>query len=650
MAQIIDPIQSLIEYLQDNKPYHTKIVDVNVKYVFSEEMDVSVEENHVLQTEIDFDEFQQHGIDTSFVESLVFDFGSVIIFSDSINVGFCDGNQDYEKTLNRYTFEGITVNLPITDVNTVDNTFTVEGNQSHRFVPTDTFIVSSTTARDSTSYENHGTLENSPQWVRGFVATNIGHSLYFDGTDNQRVEVGDVLNMGTNDFTLECVVKTESNTGLISKGGAGDAWWQLQVIAGGIISFSLSDGIESTGDVGGLTDIRDGIPHHVAVVVDRIEGIFTVYLDGKHDGEQDISPVTGSLNNTVPLRLGISRSLGGESIKKLDEVRIWDHKRTKHQIQENMNRLLNPYTSGLIGYWRFDEGSGTTVFDKSINSNDGTLILGPVFDSPLVGKTMGGALRFDGVNQNVRVATPPELEIVGDLTLEAWIKPSSNYTWGNGGIITGGIGTDMQYSMVYRPASQTVSFLWNDGTYKNVDSPANSFPWNELNHAAIVRDGTALRIYKNGMLIHTGTVTAPTSATTTWLDIGHQSGPEQYFAGIIDEARVWNTVRTEQEIYDYKDVTLVGDEAGLVGYWNFNNVFTVDSVYHDNTVSPTETAITTIEPIIDTTATNIFVDKVTIRDYLLDQDMIEVYSPGGYDSCGYNTDFAEELVITIDYT
>ena len=39
-----------------------------------------------------------------------------------------------------------------------------------------------------------------------------------------------------------------------------------------------------------------------------------------------------------------------------------------------MNRELFGNESGLIGYWRFNEGSGDNVLDYSNSSNDGTII------------------------------------------------------------------------------------------------------------------------------------------------------------------------------------------------------------------------------------------------------------------------------------
>ena len=38
-------------------------------------------------------------------------------------------------------------------------------------------------------------------------------------------------------------------------------------------------------------------------------------------------------------------------------------------------------TSGLVGYWRMEEGSGTSVADSSSNGNTATLVNGTAFDS-----------------------------------------------------------------------------------------------------------------------------------------------------------------------------------------------------------------------------------------------------------------------------
>lgn len=46
------------------------------------------------------------------------------------------------------------------------------------------------------------------------------------------------------------------------------------------------------------------------------------------------------------------------------------------------------------------------------------------------------------------------------------------------------------------------------------------------------------------------------------------------FDGLMDDVRLWDDIRTEQEINDNRYVELVGNEANLVGYWKLNNNYT----------------------------------------------------------------------------
>lgn len=57
----------------------------------------------------------------------------------------------------------------------------------------------------------------------------------------------------------------------------------------------------------------------------------------------------------------------------ITEVRFWNIARTVEEVKNNMNKPLNGNENGLIGYWRLNEGSGNTVYDLSINANNGTI-------------------------------------------------------------------------------------------------------------------------------------------------------------------------------------------------------------------------------------------------------------------------------------
>jgi hypothetical protein len=112
---------------------------------------------------------------------------------------------------------------------------------------------------------------------------------------------------------------------------------------------------------------------HVAVTYD---GATTTraFVNGVDKGSKTL---TGQLANAVS-----TLSVGGTAasryfIGSIDEVRVWNGARTASQIQQNMSVRLTGNEGGLVGYWRFDEGAGSSVADSSTKGIAGTLV-GPV--------------------------------------------------------------------------------------------------------------------------------------------------------------------------------------------------------------------------------------------------------------------------------
>ena len=52
--------------------------------------------------------------------------------------------------------------------------------------------------------------------------------------------------------------------------------------------------------------------------------------------------------------------------------------------------------------------------------------------------------------------------------------------------------------------------------------------------------------------------------------IGKKSDNTAYLDGIIDEIRIWNTVRTGAQISSNYNIELAGSESGLAAYWPYN--------------------------------------------------------------------------------
>ena len=75
----------------------------------------------------------------------------------------------------------------------------------------------------------------------------------------------------------------------------------------------------------------------------------------------------------------------------IDEVRIWNIARTEAQVAADYQKELSGSETGLIAYWKFNEGTGTNVNDETSSGLDLTLVNTPVWstDVPFPGSSNG---------------------------------------------------------------------------------------------------------------------------------------------------------------------------------------------------------------------------------------------------------------------
>ena len=93
-------------------------------------------------------------------------------------------------------------------------------------------------------------------------------------------------------------------------------------------------------------------------------------------------------------------------------------------VESDLTEVLvkDAILNGLVGWWKFDEGSGTVAYDSSGNGHDGNLTNGPTW---VAGK-IGGALSFDGVNDHVIAHNFLGIGGSNPRSISAWIKTVSS--------------------------------------------------------------------------------------------------------------------------------------------------------------------------------------------------------------------------------
>ena len=212
---------------------------------------------------------------------------------------------------------------------------------------------------------------------------------------------------------------------------------------------------------------------------------------------------------------------------------------TSSEVSVTVSNTVTTPTGLVLGYG-FEETAGTTANDASTAKNNGT-INGPVSST---GGKFGRALSFDGTNDRVDVPDAASLDLTTGMTLEAWVKPTSNVGWRT--VLMKERGTDLLYALYSSNGSKprTENFT----TVENTAAGTTALPLNAWSHLASTYDGTNLRFYVNGALVTTKATTGAMPNTANPLRIGGNAVWGEYFAGLIDEVRVYNRALTEAEL------------------------------------------------------------------------------------------------------
>ena len=101
-----------------------------------------------------------------------------------------------------------------------------------------------------------------------------------------------------------------------------------------------------------------------------------VFINGVKQGATAL-PFGMIQSLAYPIRIGrLSDQTQGQTrywAGQIDEVRVWDRALDTAEINSKRSHHLDvAQETGLVGYWRFNAGSGTNVVDQTLNANNGT--------------------------------------------------------------------------------------------------------------------------------------------------------------------------------------------------------------------------------------------------------------------------------------
>lgn len=328
--------------------------------------------------------------------------------------------------------------------------------------------------------------------------------------------------------------------------------------------------------------------YHVALVYNGSS--LKLYRNGFLLGEV---PASGNLvTNNLPTTIGeqayaMDNGFGNISnIFKgvINEVRIWNVARSQSDIRTYMNSSLpSPTTqTGLQAYYIFDDltnKQGNTAFNGTLrgaatiaNANpDCVFSADSCLAAPVSCNTwLNMPAKLTGVSIG-------ELDITGNqVTVEAMCTATDIYDLSRALVSKHGWSANCNYFLCPDLAQITTS-----NGFFSATSPC-SFVSNKTYHVAMVYNGSSLRLYRNGFLMQE----VPASGnlvTNNWpATIGeyayavanNNASISNIFKGYINEVRIWNVARTQQQIRDFMNIELPSPatQTGLLAYYNFDNL------------------------------------------------------------------------------
>ena len=211
-----------------------------------------------------------------------------------------------------------------------------------------------------------------------------------------------------------------------------------------------------------------------------------------------------------------------------------------------------PSAPGLVLALNFDEASGTSVLDRSGLANNGTMGAGV---TRVAGRSAaaGSALSFNGSTGMVSIPDSASLDMTSGITIEAWVQSAGGPAdWRSLILKERGTVTNpgLSYSLYANDpsrANRPGGFFFLQGVDQVVSGTA-TLPLNTWTHIAVTYGDGFMRLYVNGIQVRQVAQAGNLTPSNNPLRIGGNSLWGEFFAGQVDDVRIYNRALTAAEI------------------------------------------------------------------------------------------------------
>jgi Concanavalin A-like lectin/glucanases superfamily/Conserved hypothetical protein 2217 (DUF2460) len=182
------------------------------------------------------------------------------------------------------------------------------------------------------------------------------------------------------------------------------------------------------------------------------------------------------------------------------------------------------------------------------------------------------ALAFNGINSYANAGAAAATRITGDQTWMAWVFLRPNDASSDWRICTNETGnaSGITFGLI---SGRQIFIEWSYASGSGVAFAAGTVPLNTWTHIAVVRSGTNITFYINGVASGTATWTTNPATATISLIIG--AGGADNFHGMINDLRVYSVAQTATAITGIMNGVALFDStpaiALLQGWWKMTD-------------------------------------------------------------------------------
>jgi len=313
--------------------------------------------------------------------------------------------------------------------------------------------------------------------------------------------------------------------------------WEARLETTGKISFDLGAS-PYVGNEPFATEVADTVDrwYHIVAMFNEADDSYAVYVNGELQAS-GISPVDLVAQTAAILSFGT----------RTGNTEYWEGALRDFRIY---NRWLGPSEisnlSGLAGYWKLDETSGTLAIDSSPNGNDGTYTNGVLLNQT---GNIDQAAEFDGLDDYVGVPDDTSLQMDDVFSLSAWIRVDDS--------------TNIDQMILNKEGEYEIAISSTGEIKWGITNADPGWSWHltghivaigKWTHVALTYDNGIVNTYADGILVDTYNGSGAVGDQYTSLNElrlgGRSNNPSgKYFDGLLDDVRVFNRVLCPEEVF-----------------------------------------------------------------------------------------------------